>query len=290
MEDDKLLNARTKIVDILKTKGPSLPVQIASQTEISSLFAGALLSELAADKIIKISHMKVGGSPLYFIKGQEALLEKFHPSLPGKEKEAFLLLRKYKMLDDKEQEPAIRVALRNLHDFAFPLLKEGKVLWRFYSTSEQEVGINPKKAKTEVGKPATKIVKETVKKQKELDLGLKKPNPKPIIITKKEKGKSDFVLKIINSLQSNNMQILEEKDIKKKEFSAIINISSALGGIKFFCIAKDKKKITESDLRVIVQKTQTLKMPALVIFPSEINKKALDYAKTCPLLKLRKLS
>ena len=91
MQDDKILGTKRKITSILKLKGPSLPVQIAREIQLSSLFAGALLSELAKEKLIKISHMKVGGSPLYFIAGQEELLEKFHSYLPGKEKEAFLL-------------------------------------------------------------------------------------------------------------------------------------------------------------------------------------------------------
>ncbi len=50
MQDDKILTARKKIIDILKAKGPSLPVQIARETELTSLFAGALLSELAKEK------------------------------------------------------------------------------------------------------------------------------------------------------------------------------------------------------------------------------------------------
>ena len=78
------LDTNKKIIDILKSKGPGLPVQIASQVGISSLFAGAFLSELAGGKEVKISKMKVGGSPLYFLNGQEKELEKFYTYLPHK--------------------------------------------------------------------------------------------------------------------------------------------------------------------------------------------------------------
>lgn len=277
MQNNNLVATKQKIVGILQAKGPSLPVQIASQTEINSLFAGALLSELAAEKTIKISHMKVGGSPLYFIKGQEHLLEKFYQYLPSKEKEAFLLLQKKKSLEDKQQHPAIRVALRNLKDFAFPFSQDAKIFWRFHSANKPEPIARPQNA------PQLNIKKQ----ETQLDIGLEK---KTLITSpKKQKEKPDFPLKIINSLQNNNIEILEEKEVKKKEFSAIVNINSALGNIKFLCVAKDKKRITENDLRLILQKAQTLKMPALVLFPQEINKKALSYAENCPLIKLRKL-
>ena len=301
MQDDRIVIARKKIVGILKLKGPSLPVQVARGIELSSLFAGALLSELAKEKTIKISHMKVGGSPLYFLAGQEPLLEKFHTYLPGKEKEAFLLLQKKNVLEDKTQVPAIRVALRNLKDFAFPFPKNNEIFWRFHtanltnSTNKQNT-IKPEKLKTQAEIKGKIQLQELASpnKEKQLDIGLKTEVKKEIPKQKQEKPKKEkqipeFPLKIINTLQNNNIEILEQKDIKKREFSAIIRIDSTLGKIRFLCIAKDKKIITESDLRLILQKTQSLKMPALVLFPQDINKKALSYAQTCPLLKLKKL-
>ena len=280
MQDDKILDTKRKITSILKIKGPSLPVQVAREIQLSSLFAGALLSELAKEKLIKISHMKVGGSPLYFLAGQEVLLEKFHTYLPGKEKEAFLLLKKKGILEDKKQAPPIRVALRNLRDFAFPFSQNNEIFWQFHTANKQETTIKPKK-------PTPKTKKQnklSIEPEKEIKTEAPKENP-----VKKQKERPEFVTRIINSLRNNNIEILEEKETKKKEFLGIVRIDSTLGKIKFLCIAKDKKTITESDLRLIVQKTQTLKIPALVIFTQNINKKALSYAETCPILKLKRL-
>ncbi len=130
---------KRKIIDLMKIRGPSLPVQVAKALSINMIFAGAFLSELYGEKIIKISNMKVGGSPLYYLPGQEASLENSCQYLPGKEKEAFLLLKEKKILKDRKQQPAIRVALRSLKDFAIPFLKDQEAWWRFYSVSEQEV-------------------------------------------------------------------------------------------------------------------------------------------------------
>lgn len=286
MEDSN--SSKKKIIESLKIKGPSLPVHMASQIGVSSLFAGAFLSELAKEKEIKISSMKVGGSPLYFLQGQESLLEKFYQYLPGKEREAFLLLQKNKILEDNKQQPAIRVALRSIKDFASPFLKDEMVWWRFHSITEQQVKEmleKPKKVRkmkiTEKPKPTKMQITTPIKKEK--------PKRKETRRTR-IKERSSFTLKVIDFLIKQNIEILEEKDIKKKEYSAKVKISTALGKLNFLCVAKDKKRLTENDLRIILQKSQALRMPALILFQNEVNKKAQEYAeKWSSLLKLKKI-
>ena len=84
------LGVKEKIIQIIKRRGPSLPAHIAKETELSILFSSAFLSELFSEKKIRISAMKVGSSPLYFLPGQESFLENFAHHLKSKEKEAFL--------------------------------------------------------------------------------------------------------------------------------------------------------------------------------------------------------
>jgi len=119
------------ILDFLKRKGPSLPIHIAKEADMNTLFAGAYLSELFKEKELKISDMKVGSSPLYYLEGQEELLGNFTQHLPSKEKEAHDLLKKNGILEDTKQTPAIRVALRNIKDFAIPYKIDNKVIWRY---------------------------------------------------------------------------------------------------------------------------------------------------------------
>ena len=83
-----------KILRVIRERGPSLPVQIATKLGMNSLFVSAFLSELVNNKQIKVSHLRVGGSPLYFLEGQEEKLEEFHKYLHPKEGEAFLMLKK----------------------------------------------------------------------------------------------------------------------------------------------------------------------------------------------------
>ena len=71
--------------------------------------------------------------------------------------------------------------------------------------------------------------------------------------------------------------MLEEKEAKKREFELIVRINSQLGKMKFLCLAKDKKRITENDLTLALQKSQTEKLPILYLSTGELNKKATSY-------------
>jgi hypothetical protein len=287
------LETRNKILSILRLKGPSLPVQIARETGLNSLFAGAFLSELASDKSIKISIMKVGGSPLYFLPGQEAQLEKFHKYLPGKEKEAFLLLQKNKILQDNKEPPAIRVALRQLKDFAVPFMFNQEVFWRFHSLNEEEVKakLMPKITPKTTSKPKLKIKQTTIRSKKDTEQPLLKLTSSRATkkSKKKPKEKSDFVNNVLSFLSTQDIEILEEKEAKKKEYQVVIRINSILGKIRFLLIAKDKKRITDNDLALSTQKSQSLNLPAFFLSPGEPNKKAKAYLDESSLVIFRQL-
>jgi hypothetical protein len=135
---------REKILSIIRMKGPTLPVHISQEVGISMLFASAFLSELLSDNLIKISHMRVGNSPVYYIQGQENQLERFSSYLKSKEKEAFLLIQDKKFLKDSEQTPAIRVALREIKDFAFPFRRNSEIFWRYLTAKESEFKVEAK--------------------------------------------------------------------------------------------------------------------------------------------------
>ena len=84
---------KEKILAIIRMKGPTIPVHIAKDVGLSMLFTSAFLSELLSDKKVKMSHMRVGNSPIYFIPGQESQLERFSSYLKSKEKDAFILIQ-----------------------------------------------------------------------------------------------------------------------------------------------------------------------------------------------------
>jgi hypothetical protein len=129
---------KEKIKDFIEVNGPSLPVHISGHLRLNSLLASAFLADLLSEKELKISNLRVGNSPLYFIRGQEFQLEKYANYLPGKEREAFYLLKEHGVLQDRFMLPPIRVALRAIKDFAFPFEYNDDLYWRFIKTNEED--------------------------------------------------------------------------------------------------------------------------------------------------------
>jgi hypothetical protein len=274
-----------RITKLLEEKGPCLPIQIARELNMNSLFISAFLSELVDSKTIKVSSLKVGGSPLYFLRGQEEMLENFYKYLHPREAEAFLLLKKNKTLKDSEAEPAIRVALRQIKDFAVPFNKNDEVFWKYMFVPDSEIKkTKPKQEKKPLAKPTS--TKKTQEKPEVSEF----ENPLVITNKKKQKQKSDFVLKVIDFLQNNNFKILQEKDFKQKEYNCILQINSQLGLINFLLQAKDKKTISEADLKKLLSTAQKIPLPAFMLFSGDIGKKALTFQeKYNSILKLKKI-
>ena len=274
-----------KIIKILKENGPSLPIRLSKEIGMSSLFISAFLSGLVDDKRIKISNLKVGGSPLYFLDGQEEKLESFYKYLHPKEAEAFLLLKKNKILKDSVQAPAIRVALRSIRDFAIGFKKDEEIYWRYMLIPKEEAE-NISEPKIESKKIKKKILPIKVKENYEFQNQLViKP-----LKQKKQKTKSEFVSKVINFINNNSLKIIEEKEYKVREYNCIIEIRSELGIIRFMTLAKDKKTISEADFKKLLSKAQSVSLPAFMIYTGEISKKAKEFLKKySSILKAKKL-
>jgi hypothetical protein len=129
---------KDKILGFIETNGPSLPIHISKYLKIDSMLSSAFLADLLSDKQVKISNMRVGNSPIYYLRGQEFQLEKFSNFLGGKEREVFHLLKEKKVLRDDRMLPATRVALRAIKDFSFSFDYNGVLFWRFIQVNEQE--------------------------------------------------------------------------------------------------------------------------------------------------------
>jgi len=290
---------REKIVRFLRTRGPSLPVHIAKETGLSILFAGAFLSELLAEKEIKISDFKVGSSPVYFLKGQEHLLSKFTNHLNSKEREAHDLLKENKFLEDKSQHPAIRVALRSLKDFAIPFEKDKELYWRYHTASEDEIKVEEKIIiEKPEQQPITKTIdKETSpdrvtmtfntkspkeneldifdqkqeKKQNHKKLKPKSPAKKPTktkVVKTSSKKEEKFFLSVKDFLAKKQIELIDILGFSKSDLILKIN-----DGKEKILYAYNKKKVGESDISKAHKKAQEYNLPYIVLSMGEPNKK-----------------
>ena len=284
------LEIKEKMISIFKSRGPSLPVHIAKGTDLSILFASAFLSELIGEKKLKISSMKVGSSPLYFLSGQEPMLENFSEYLKGKEKEAFNILRERKFMKDSETEPPIRVALREIKDFAVPFKVEGEIYWKYFTANESEfisskfIEDKPKffhkiqfvEKKPEVFKETIEenIPKAIVEIEKSIEeiagkmparIRIKKISPKK----KKTKENEKFLDLVKEFLSKSSVEIISIEGLKKDELILKVKVH----GEEQILAAYNKRKISEKDIIKASKKASEFNLRYSVLSMGELPRK-----------------
>lgn len=180
-----------EILNLIRLKGPVLPMLIAKEANLTLLFAGAYLAELTETKKAIASKLKVGSSPLYYVEGQESKLQNYTKYLDPKEQTAIALLRDNKVLCDRELEPSIRVALRNTIDFAVPikvnLKSESELYWKWYliANAEAELMIRQdvtNKTEREKQLETAKMQAETAQAAPQPAISVQAAESKPVVV------------------------------------------------------------------------------------------------------------
>ena len=252
---------KERIINFLTNNGPSLPVHIAKSVGMDMIFTSAFLSELMSHGKIKTSHLKVGTSPIYFIPGQENGLGKFSQYLKGKEHEAFMLLEKEDFLVDEKQEPAIRVALSSIKDFAKPLEKNGNLIWRFFLSEEKNYK-NEEKIEPPIETKETKSQPEEVKKKNVR----KKTSSAP---RKKSSTDEKFFNRVKEFLGNQNVEIEDIVSFNNKEL--ILKVIE--NNEEKIIVAFNKRRITEKEILLAYKKAEERKMNYSVFSFGELPKK-----------------
>lgn len=261
-----------KIMSFIENNGPSLPTHIASELGESMLFSSAYLAQLLSDKKLVISHMKVGSSPIYFIVGQEPLLEKYSVHVKGKPGEAYALLKEKKFLKDSEQLPAIRVALRSIKDFAKPFRFKEEIYWRYLTNGVEEF-LSEKNE--EVVENKSEVVDKPEEVDQEQEEEKEEEKDKVLDIYDEYEGVL-FVDKVREYLEKEKIIILEETEVKKREFFGRGRIQSDIGELEVLIVGRDKKNITEKDIEKAMEDVVGKKMLVLFLSTGEVVKKAKD--------------
>jgi hypothetical protein len=270
MQDTSKIKER--IIQIIRTKGPNFPSPIASEIQTSILFTSAFLSELLSDKQVKITYMRVGSSPIYYISGQESQLELFATKyLKSKEKEAFILLKENKIIKDSNQAPAIRIALREIKDYAIPYEKKDGLYWKYFLISEEEINSQKEEEilKKEENKEESSIQEEEIK-EKSIKKNEKKKNTKKTNSNKK--NDENFFNKIKENLSRKNIEILDIINFSKGE--AILKIKNK--DLEEILFAFNKKKISEKDIIKAFKKSLEYKLNYTIFSLGDSPKKIME--------------
>jgi len=269
------MDIRDKIIEFIRLKGPILPVQIAKEIGSNILMASAHLSELTATKKLKVSNVKFGSSPLYYLPGQEPRLQQFSSNLQEKEKRAYDLLGQKKILRDSELEPLMRVAMRAIKDFAVPLQVDHQgskdIFWKWFLLSAQEAEtiiksqLKPIKTETPQAEAPAKEIQKTIKEIEKKEIPKKEETP----------VKDSFFNEIQDYFNKNKINTIEKNIIRKNsEITFIVDVPSTVGSLRYFCVAKSKKRINDGDLSSAYIQAQSKKLPVLFLTKGELTKNA----------------
>lgn len=312
------LDYRDKIKAMIEHR-PVQPTQVAKELLTNSMLASAMLSEMSEKGLLKVSHLKVGSSPLYYHPDHPEHLLDFIQYLNEKDRKTVNLLREKKVLNDATLDPLTRVSLRNIKDFAKPLdvVVDGNKLlfWKFYLlTDEQAAEVikqsfqqqtqaspsempkvqkprKPRAKKTKVEQPQTTIaplepaVQQAVASKSEIVAELPRTEePKPIVpaeaASQALSTDDPFLQKLMAFFASSNITVLEQVVLKKKnEYDFVLQLASPVGPLHYYCKAKNKAKVGEADLSHAYVQGQLRKLPILFLSPGTLTKPASELLK-----------
>lgn len=263
---------KNRIISFMKISGPSLPVRVAREIQMDPVFASAILSELLNEKRIRISSMKVGSSPLYFIPGDEKKLEDHTDNLKPLEKEAYLKLKDKKILIDEDETPAIRVALRGLKDFAVPFRFQEKIFWKYAFTENNEIqeilkrkekpkeenkkGIKHRETKPEKEKPSKKEMEKIFESDK-------KQAPK------KKSSAENFLKQVENFLGDKDRTISSIEEVDKRKVIAKIKSGPEIS----LLFAFKKSRITDAEIMKCYKHAKDSNLPYQILILKSPTKK-----------------
>jgi len=264
------------IMALIKAKGPLLPVEAAKRIDSDIYIASAYLATMVSRAEVKISHIKVGGSPLYYLPGQEAMLQNFADRLSAPEKRIYTLLKEKKVLRESELEPAQRVSLRALNDFALPLnvKHEGniEVFWKWYLLSDEEAEPMIKKLLNVEEPAAEKPAAAPEKPAQAAPAKVPEPKPEPQKPQKKEAVEEQRELKEPKEPKEPR-ELKEPKEQKEtKELKELKEIKEAPKPIPIAKKAEEEpvqKPKEAAETKEKRKKPEKLKQAVLVTEPSE---------------------
>lgn len=283
-------DALERVLRLVAARGPLLPITVAKELGCNTVLASAMLAQLVAEKKLKISSTKIGGSPVYYLSGQEASLQSLASYLNEKDRQVFGLLRSRGVLRDSELSPLQRVSLRSaLRDFAIPLEvrlgERAELFWKWYLLSESEAEAAIRTALLpELPRQQEQAAQPQARAQQETVLAAKMPT-----VARKVRGEDAWLEKVKRFLKEKGVSILRFESVRRgSEVDLWLVVPSALGEIEHYCKAKSKRRVDEADLRNAFAAAQLSKLPGMLLTDGELTRaaaKALDKFK----LKLIKL-
>lgn len=117
-----MILTKDNILRYVREQKAVTPTMISEAFDTSTMIASAALSELAKEKLILITHLKLSSSPYYYDpKQKDYLIELGEKHFSKHDKDIFNKLRQTQVLSDNSLSIQERLAIERIKDFAVPL-------------------------------------------------------------------------------------------------------------------------------------------------------------------------
>jgi hypothetical protein len=273
-----------EVLKVVQNRGPLQPLEVRSVLKRGdSIVIGAALSELSSRKLVKVTHVKRGGSPFYYVSGQESRMEELSQWLGEKDKQTYEMLKKRKILRDSKQDPLTRVSLRELKDFAKQVIikvnQQEEIFWRYFLVPDKEAVERIKgmfKPREPVVKREEPVVRREVPKE-ETQTALDETEPGNFLPDVQD----EFLIRLKRFFRDKSIDVKEAKlNRKGSDYEFIIEMATAMGKAEYFCKAKGKKKCNDGDLSSAYLQGQMKRLPVVFVTTGEVAKKAKEKVST----------
>jgi len=240
--------------------------------------------------------MKIGSSPLYLLPSQKQKLEEKTTNLKSIEKEAQEKLKSRKIIFDQDEKPAIRVALRNIKDFAIPFKFQDEIAWKYAFAPQKEINEllsskgrpeptpdkennSPTISEPEVPK-AWEEKEEEIHEAREKSRKIENIFKQESALTEKKKNsvkipkeklasQKTFLEKIEQFLADQDTSITAIEEVDKRKVTAIVESDKNLSMLFAF----NKIRINETELLKCYKAANKKNLPYQIVVKGDLAKK-----------------
>ena len=288
-----MILTKDNLLRYIREKKAVTPTMVAEDFETTTIIASAALSELAKEKLIKITFLKLASSPYYYDPKQSSILiELGEKYLKGYDKEIFLKLKKQEVLNHLSLSIQESLAIERIKDFA-------KLLEIEYNSKKLKFWVwylrNLKETKEQIisllkgGKSSEKKIEQETKTQKTIS-NVKKIESRElnkssnIDKTNLFKAKEDFESKVENFIENffkENYLSIDDKTKKENKIEYKVKLVANEIVINFDCVYF-KKKPKETELI----KFYSSSVKPKIVFIENVSKKLLKLSENLENLKI----
>lgn len=139
-----MILTKDNLLRFVREKKYVTPTHIAEAFDTTTMISSAALSDLTMDKLVAVTHLKIGSTPYYYDpKQKECLVELAEKHFSKYDREVFEKLKENQILNENSLSVQEIVAIQRIKDFAKPLSieHEGTTLkfWVWYLQNINEV-------------------------------------------------------------------------------------------------------------------------------------------------------